>query len=190
MTPKLIRCFIALTLANDTQAKLTGIQKQLKECGAKARWVKTENIHITLRFLGNRSSKRVKQIIKAFPMMLEQIPKFNITLDTLDAFPNIDEPNVLWINISKGSKNIVALHDQVNNSLAKIGIPKDREKFMPHLTIARCKTPGEIQATAQAVKKAPTFSIEASPPFITFYQSTLCSKGSIHESLASIHFRQ
>ena len=209
-----IRCFIGLTIPSDIQTKLADIQNQLKENGAKARWIKHHNIHITLRFLGDRDAKRVKQIAQALPEIFAGISNFKIKIDSLDAFPNIKKMRTLWAGISDGKNETVKLFEMLNDGLAKLGIPKDREDFTPHFTLARCKTYEESRATARAlssidpstssgsirpaylrspnsvnmglIEKAPTFSIEAFPESITFYQSTLHSEGSIYEPIAVI----
>jgi 2'-5' RNA ligase len=180
---KTIRCFIALTIPIDIQKRLSDIQAELKHRGAEAHWVKQDNIHITLRFLGDLDLKRVDQITKSWPKIFTQTPNFKINIDTINAFPNIDHPKVLWAGISDGSKETIQLFDMLNDGLAQLGIPKDRELFIPHFTLARCKTNDETRSCAKAIKKAPMFSIEARPQSITFYQSILSPSGSIYRPI-------
>lgn len=181
-----IRCFIALTIAHDTQLQIADIQNALKKNGARARWVKPGNIHITLRFLGNRSLKKVKAIAAAMPTMVTQSPKINFHIDTIGAFPDDNHPRVIWAGASQKSDSITKYFKTVNNGLAKLGIPKERSEFIPHLTIARCKTPDEMRTTAMAIQKAPVKLIEAKITHITFYQSTLDAAGAIYTPIAVI----
>ncbi|HSV43189.1 MAG TPA: RNA 2',3'-cyclic phosphodiesterase [Candidatus Bathyarchaeia archaeon] len=181
-----IRCFISLNLDHKTQTALADLQRTLKKNGALARWVKPENIHLTLRFLGYRDPKRVKEIAQALPGFFSNMAGFPLTINFLQAFPNEKKPRVLWAGISKSNDEAIGIFEQVNNGLAKLGIPKDQEEFVPHLTLARCKTPEESRSVSEAIKKAPKFSIEAQATQITFYQSTLSSDGPIYQSLATV----
>lgn len=186
---KTIRCFIALTIPVDIQKRLADIQSILKQNDAQARWVKTENIHITLRFLGDRDPQQIREIIKALSQIFIQKPNLRIKIDSLNAFPDVQHPKILWAGISEGADETVRIYDAINDSLEKLGIPKDQECALPHLTLARCKTEQERRTCADAIKKAPTFSVEAHPQSVTFYQSTLSSQGSIYVPITSIIFQ-
>lgn len=183
---KTIRCFIALTIPKKIQECLAAIQGELKNRGAEARWVKLENIHITLRFLGDCDPKHIQKIAAQLSTILSHFQCFKLTIDTIQAFPNIAHPKIIWAGISNGCDEIVQLSDTLNQGLAELGIPKDRELFIPHFTLARCKTNNESRSCAKSIKKAPIFSIEAEPQSITLYQSTLSSAGSIYSSITSV----
>ncbi len=176
-----IRCFLALTIPNEAQAELASIQKSLQDNGAKARWVKADNIHITLRFLGNRPLKKIEQIAKDLPLFCPNFRSFKITLHALDGFPDLNNPKVIWAGISDGSDPILKIYHAVNEGLARLGIPKEREEFVPHLTIARCKTSEESFSTATAIKKSCISPVQAEINSIVFYQSTLSSRGPAYE---------
>ncbi|HSA31609.1 MAG TPA: RNA 2',3'-cyclic phosphodiesterase [Candidatus Omnitrophota bacterium] len=185
MTPdtghKSIRCFLALTIPKEAQNGLAGIQKSLEDNGAKARWVKPENIHITLRFLGDRSFKKVRAIAESLASFCPDTQSFKITSDRLDGFPDINNPKVVWAGISEGERSILALYHAVNEALARLGIPKEREAFIPHLTIARCKTIQESCSTSQAAKRFRFSPIQTMAASIAFYKSTLTSDGAMYE---------
>ncbi|MEW5895101.1 MAG: RNA 2',3'-cyclic phosphodiesterase [Candidatus Omnitrophota bacterium] len=181
-----IRCFIALTISKDTQKELGLIQENLKRTGAKARWVKPENIHITLRFLGDQDLKRVKQITEAFPLMFDQPSGFGLIINSVSVFPNKQKPRIVWASISEGEAETKSLFEHMNNGLAKLGLPKDREEFIPHLTLARCKTSDESRSIIHALEKIQTVFIETRPTAIVFCKSTLSAHGSIYEEMASV----
>jgi len=186
MTKDHIRCFFALTVSEKIQNDLAVIQNQLKTDGAQARWIKPHNIHLTLRFLGERSEKRVRETAGHLSEWFHGTSGFPITIDRLECFPNNIRPRVIGAGISNGTKEAAAVFEHLNAGLAKIGIPKDREDFVPHLTLGRCKTSEESRSTAEAIQKAPMFSIEASAESVSFFQSTLHSDGSIYTPIARI----
>jgi len=178
-----IRCFLALTIPKEAQAELASIQKSLQTHGAKARWVKADNIHITLRFLGNRPVKKIEQITKDLPLFCPNFRPFKITIHTLDGFPDLSNPKVIWTGISNGSDSILKIYDRINEGLARLGIPKEHEKFIPHLTLARCKTSEESLLTAAAIKKFRISPVDTEIKAITFYKSALSSHGPTYETI-------
>lgn len=181
-----IRCFLALTIPNEAQAELASIQKSLQDNGAKARWVKADNIHITLRFLGNRPLKKIEQISKDLPLFCPDFRSFKIKLHSLAGFPDLNNPKVIWAGISDGSDPILKIYHMVNEGLARLGIPKEREEFVPHLTIARCKTSEESFSTAAAIKKTGFTPVQTEITSLTFYQSALSSDGPAYEVIQAL----
>ncbi len=181
-----IRCFLALTIPRQAQAELAGMQKFLQNHEAKARWVKPDNIHLTLRFLGDRPAKKVEQIAAALPSFCPGFQPFKTTIEALNGFPNSKNPKVIWAGLSTGSEETLKIYQAVNDGLAHLGIPKEREEFIPHLTLARCKTPQESRLTASAIKKTGITPVHTEIISLVFYKSTLSSTGSIYEVIQSL----
>ena len=186
MTKDHVRCFLALTVSKKAQDQLGTIQQELKDNGAKARWVRPRNIHITLRFLGNCDPGQVKKIAAALPQIVGDTPPFKIQISELRAFPSLERPNVIWAGMDDGAQETVEIFHCLDTGLAKIGIPENQDDFVPHFTLGRCKTPKESRAAAAAIKKAPMFSIEAFAESVTFFQSTLHAEGSIYEPIQRV----
>ena len=182
----MIRCFIALTIPDNVQQRLAEIQKILKQHNAQTRWVKPENIHMTLRFLGDQEPSRANDIAEALPEIFSDRPPLCLRIDMINAFPDPQNPRILWAGVSQGSDAVIRLVDTLNSGLARLGISRDADQFIPHFTLARCKTKEESRSCADAMKKAPTFSIEACPHSITLYQSTLTANGSIYQPIKQI----
>jgi 2'-5' RNA ligase len=178
---KTVRCFLALTIPRQAQAGFKQLQSSLKELGAKARWVKPENIHITLRFLGDRPVKKIQIIAENLASFCPDAQSFKITSDHLDGFPDINNPKIIWAAVSEGERSILAVYHTTNEALARLGIPKEREDFIPHLTIARCKTAQESVSTSQSVKKSRFSPVQTMASSIAFYKSTLTSDGASYE---------
>ena len=184
-----IRCFIALDISRNIEAKLASVQNRLKQAGAQARWVPAHNLHITLRFLGSRRPKRVKQTAAALSGMFTQNPEFKITINSLAAFPDLNHPRVIWTGISEGTPAILQLFNQLNDGLAALGIPKDHDPFIPHITLARCRNAAEMTSTAESIKKVLIKPIRTSISCLTFYQSTLGAQGVSYNPITSIRLQ-
>jgi len=137
--PESIRSFIAFELANDEiQARLMDVQRQLKETGANLKLVSPQNIHITMRFLGNIQPQMVDRI----HMEIEQISfnSFSVEICKVGAFPTIRNPRVIWVGIQTNVDKLVNISQQLESHLRKLGFSPDSKAFRPHITLARMRT--------------------------------------------------
>jgi len=90
------RAFIAIAINKELQQELAGIQKTLqKKITGTISWVKPENIHLTLRFLGHVTDEQLKDIRKIIDGIAKDCKNFNIDMGALGAFPDIVNPHVL-----------------------------------------------------------------------------------------------
>lgn len=108
------------------------------------KWVKTENLHITLAFLGNVPIDRLSLICDIIESASKTNNPFEINLEGLGFFPNIRQPKILWIGINK-STPLLDIKRQIDSKLQQVGISYDKKPFSPHITIARFKQPIVIE---------------------------------------------
>jgi len=110
----------------------------LIETGASLRLVKPENIHVTVRFLGNVSPEFVDKIHSEMEKIA--FTPFNIEIKGIGAFPSLRQIRVVWAGIHRGANELRAIFHQLEPSLQRLGFKPDPKGFSPHLTIARVKT--------------------------------------------------
>ncbi len=128
-----MRCFIAIDLADDLKSKIAEVQTNIVDSGMAV--VKHDNLHVTIKFLGDLSEHDVNNVCRVLTDI--NYPKFEIELSGFGVFPSQQNPKVAWIGIeSKELKELVAL---IENKLAGAGFPKEDREFNAHLTIARIK---------------------------------------------------
>lgn len=137
--PKKMRSFIAIPCPDELKNKILEFQDQLKNTG-KIKFVERENIHLTLKFLGDVPENEIKEIIEILDLISkdENNKKFKINLCGAGAFPDENYIKILWIGVSSGREEILDLHRQIDFQLKSIDFKKDK-KFHPHFTIARVK---------------------------------------------------
>jgi 2'-5' RNA ligase len=140
-----IRAFVAVDPSEEARAELGRIQRALAEGLAgqprfKVSFPKPENLHLTLRFLGNVSAERLDAIGTALAEV-GGTDRFEIAFDTLGAFPDARRPRVLWIAPSRGDE-LKALAKRVDGVLAELGIPPEDRPWSPHLTLGRVRRAG------------------------------------------------
>ncbi len=149
----LVRTFIAVDIDdNNVLSKLAEVRDYLVGTKADLKPVATENIHVTLRFIGEIPMTKVQEICDALTSTLKFKP-FTIKIEGLGVFPNIRRPRVIWAGVSRGTEELVKLHDIIEKTLRSLGIPPVREKFVPHVTLARVKSSKNLQSLIKAIEQ-------------------------------------
>ncbi len=132
------RLFIAIDVPDNIKTKFLEITKKLNLLDAKT--VPYENVHITLKFIGETT--KTNDILNILESV--KFSRFYILVKNAGVFPNIRNPRVFWVGIDE-SNEIKLLFNIIEEKLEKINILKDSRTFSPHITLARFKKPPNIQ---------------------------------------------
>jgi 2'-5' RNA ligase len=127
-----MRLFIALPLPDDLRDRLAALQRGLK----KARWVKPENLHLTLRFLGELDGRQAGDVDAALAALGGEA--FSLGLAGLGCFGEGRNLRALWVGV-EDPEPVRRLQAKVERAVQQAGIEADRRKFKPHVTLARFK---------------------------------------------------
>jgi 2'-5' RNA ligase len=134
-----IRSFLAFDLENESVLKrLTDAQTQLVNTGADLKPVEPQNIHITIRFLGNITPNTAEKIFEE--MKKVQFVPFDVQLQGVGAFPSAKYARVVWAGITQGADQLRNIFSQMEPRLHSLGFAPDPKGFSPHLTIARVRS--------------------------------------------------
>ena len=134
-----IRSFIAFDIEEPQVLRnISNVQSMLAETGARLKFVKPENIHITVKFLGNISLSQIDEVYDAMKKI--DFSPFEIEIRGVGAFPNMRRVNVVWAGISRGADELREIFNQLEPRLHRMGFKRETREFSPHLTIARVKT--------------------------------------------------
>src|SRR4030043_96643 len=136
-----MRTFIAIELPPEIRDSLSRLQEELKATQADVKWVEPQNIHLTLKFLGEVEEKKIAKITEIMEDTAGKINKFPARLTSLGAFPKIDFPRVIWVGLDTADKEIRQIAKELEEKIAKIGIPKENRAFSSHITIGRLRSP-------------------------------------------------
>ncbi len=132
-----MRTFIAIDLPDSLKAEIANFINHIKpSLNSKINYVSKENLHLTLKFLGEIDENDLSYIEEGLKKIEHN--KFSINLNGLGCFPSSVNPRVLWIGIKDEGKNILSLYEKVN-SVLPVRFIEDDKPFSPHLTIARIK---------------------------------------------------
>ncbi|MGQ4892343.1 MAG: RNA 2',3'-cyclic phosphodiesterase [Candidatus Njordarchaeia archaeon] len=135
-----MRVFISIDIETpEILEKINLVAHDLKRSGALIKLVEPENIHATLKFLGEVDPKDIEAIYQKVDESCENFKSFNMTLQGLGAFPNPKYPRVVWIGVSDGAKEAEILANRISRNLESLGFKPEKRPFTPHITIARVK---------------------------------------------------
>ena len=185
-----IRTFIAIKLSGQLRTVLTSVGQRLEKGGINdVRWVKAENIHVTLRFLGDIPVGKIDDINTAIRMAAKQYSPFVLHIGGIGVFPNLRKPRVIWVGVD-ASPELTGLHGNLGKCLDKIGFLSDGRKLNPHLTIGRFKR----NVSRQSVKIAEDMLTRNDVPIvgeqmvesIHLIKSELRPEGPIYSTLATV----
>ncbi len=181
-----IRSFIAFDIDNElVTRKLAEAQGMLANTGANLRLVRPQNIHVTIRFLGNISLPMVDSIHEEMKQI--SFSPFDIELRGLGAFPSLRYARVIWAGIRKGANEIVNIFDRLELRLRRLGFKPDPKGFSPHLTIARVRTGRQKAELIRCVEDLADYEfgiIDAD--CLRLKKSVLTAKGPIYTTLREV----
>ena len=179
-----MRLFVAIDIPEDVRSAIAEIVPKLRPACRNARWVRIENLHVTLKFIGE-TSPEICETIQAALASIPPRPPIPITFRGLGFFPDERRPQVLWAGV-KGGTELTTLAGEINAALAAVGIARDEREFSPHLTLARLETPRVLEAFHDAVKSAGRLSFgRTTVEEFHLYQSVLKPGGAEYTRLAT-----
>lgn len=126
---------MAINLPDELKKSISPIGQELPKFG-KVKLVGEQNIHLTLKFLGEVEGEKVKEIVDV--LNGTTFEKFKISLRGIGVFPNPKFIRIVWVGVEEGSERVIELQKNIDEALKKLGFPKDKQ-FHPHATIARAK---------------------------------------------------
>ncbi len=137
-----VRTFVAVELAPRLKDQVERLITRLSSPAAGVKWVETENLHITLKFLGEIDNPEVPQVCRAVAQAVAPYDPFELELQGVGAFPRIQRPRVLWVGVGRGREQLQHLQRDVEDRLHALGYPREARPYEPHLTIGRVKRAG------------------------------------------------
>jgi 2'-5' RNA ligase len=178
-----IRAFLAFEIENqDVTKKLAGMQRHVAQTGADLKLVEPENIHMTIRFLGDITLNVADKVYEEMKKI--QFISFNVQINGLGVFPSLSSPRVVWAGITEGADSLRNVFRQLEPKLQDLGFASDPKGFSPHLTIARVRSVRNKEQLAEFITKNEkydfgTFKVQC----LRLKRSELTPKGPIYSTL-------
>ena len=186
-----IRSFIAIELSDEVKESLSSLMYSLKpEKHPQVKWVAADSVHLTLKFLGGVYSDQIPGITEAINSTARGVPPFELKVGGLGAFPNLQQPRVIWVSLSGDIRRVKTLQRSIDDALSHLGFPREKRAFTPHLTLGRMKDrassrdKADIGKLVTATRFAGGATMEVKD--ISLMRSTLTPSGAIYNRLASV----
>jgi RNA 2',3'-cyclic 3'-phosphodiesterase len=139
-----MRIFVAVALNAAVREAVGNLRARLNSAASSLRWVPPENMHLTLKFLGEITERRVARVTDAAREVAGRNGPFSIMLAGMGAFPSARRPRVVWVGVGQGADELVALARDLDTTLRREKFPREARPFRPHLTVARAKHSGPV----------------------------------------------
>jgi 2'-5' RNA ligase len=184
----LIRAFIAINLAASVIEEIAKVQSALQEARGDVRWTRAENLHLTLKFLGDIARNQVAPILRALQDALGTRSALRLTARGLGAFPNLRKPRVLWAGIA--GEGLKELSETVETALLSLDFPPEERELTPHLTLGRVRSLRGWDRVLAVVKvHEQAYFGESLVDHVTLYQSILRPDGAVYSPLGVVPLR-
>jgi RNA 2',3'-cyclic 3'-phosphodiesterase len=188
-TSRSVRAFVAVAIPPPLVEALRAVQRQLqsKARADLVRWTKPEQLHLTLKFLGNVPANRLEALEAALNRACQDQRPFPLALEHLGCFPNLRNPRVIWVGIGVQGEALPGLHRRIEEAARDFGDHSEERAFQPHLTIGRVKTePRRAMQVGAAIEQTPLGSLgEWEVGEVELMQSELLPEGARYSKLAA-----
>ena len=184
-----MRLFIAFPLPVEIKKYLSKTIDDFKShCSDNkaVKWVDANNIHLTVKFLGDTDSSLLDTIKKELSNIGKQFPIINCSINKVGAFPNLNKPRVYWIGIDPQNDDIFELAEQTDKAMSQLGFEKESRKFQAHLTLGRIKISYELSDLNQYISNYKVEPKQLTINKLRLYKSTLIRQGPIYECLHEV----
>jgi RNA 2',3'-cyclic 3'-phosphodiesterase len=191
MMPDQVRAFVALRLSAEVEQAVAEFIESLRSAGgprSAIRWIPRANLHLTLRFLGDRVEAAILDRLDRTLTQIAAVTRcFTIVARGTGAFPNLTRPRVVWVGLE--SDELIALAASVERAAIDAGLAPERRPYSPHLTIGRVRDLAGWSPTRPAIEAASDRKFgRTSARSMILYRSILAADSPTYSELARYPF--
>lgn len=181
------RLFIAIEVPPQVKAIAAGAKALLEKDTKEVRWVSPENVHLTLRFLGDCPDGQVEPIVAGLRSALAGSVAFHCETTSFGTFSGGREARVLWLGVG-ATPELTEVYDHIGGALREIGFDPEKRPFQPHITLARIKRPRfiDVGLIDRKIDAKQPIEVEA----VILFAARLEATGAVYEPLAKIDLKQ
>ncbi len=148
-----MRTFVCIEICEKVRRNMSLLYGMLSEAGANVRWVDEENIHLTLKFLGEVHERRIADVCAAVEKIALSTKDFRFSIEGIGSFPAEGMPRVLCCGVQEHRGSLEKLQAEISLALRDYAQKQDRKKFVPHLTIGRVRGPRNTDELIEIIRK-------------------------------------
>ena len=170
-----MRLFVAIEFDEPFWKQLVKLQDSLRTAAPDVSYTRPENLHLTLKFIGELEETKLPQLCDSLNQVLK-MREFTIALTALDFLPERGPIRIIGAAVNGGGK-LEVLQTMVDVACGRLEIPMDNRRYRPHITLARARRPLPRSSTAKLISSAPVTPVESLIDSFVLMQSRLSNKG-------------
>jgi len=181
-----VRLFWAIDIPDEIKSKLVAVQGELKKLGLHAKWVERQNIHLTIKFLGETDVSLISDMKNSVARVIKGNSPFQVSVSGFGAFGK--PVRIIWFGIKNEDKKLFELHSKIDKVLVQFGFEAEKRTFCPHLTLARLKSTRNVMLLKNKLtdKMMPDILGSFTVRDVKLFKSTLTPRGAIYEVIEEI----
>ena len=181
------RTFLALPLDEGIVNRLVKVQQALADSGAQVRWVERENLHLTLKFLGNVFDEQLAEVCRVAKAIAAEAEPFEFAIRGVEAVPATGQLRMVWVGIDEPTGRLAALNDAAERAYSDLGFKQENRQYRPHLTLGRVKSGQGVEDLRHAAgqHRDADFGAQGADELIVF-SSHLEREGPVYSPLATL----
>jgi len=184
-----VRAFIAIPVGEEVSLRLGRLVEKLRSSGARVSWARTDNIHLTLVFLGDVKDSVTEPLARSMDEVVAHVSPFKLKVEGLDSFGRGRYPRVIWAGVTGDTRPLARIQSRLADAAMDEGIEVDERPYRPHLTLGRVKGPRNRDELARIMDghradKMGTVTVDR----LVLMQSRLEPTGAVHTPLHVCRF--
>jgi len=180
-----MRSFVAIDCDENLKGNISSLLSELDNSTGNVRWIKKQGMHVTLKFLGEIEDSQLEAIGQEIKSSLRAFRPFDLKLRGTGSFPPSSRfPRVLWVGVEE-NEVLLSLQREIERSLVKLGFPKEKRGYRPHLTLGRVKRYDGLEPVLDVIsQKNEEFFGQMRVERVTLFKSTLKPAGAEYAVLS------
>lgn len=185
-----IRSFVALELSDEVRGQLVVLLQRLQRTNAAVKWVEPENLHLTLKFLGEVPEEQIEAVAETLKAIAQVTEPFSFTVKGVGGFPDLRRPRVLWVGV-EAVQPLMKLQQLVEKAMEQLGFAPEERAYHPHITIGRVKAMAGMEKVREILSEYAGVKFgEVLASHLTLFRSDLSREGPTYTPLAKLNFAE
>jgi len=185
-----IRLFFAVLLPEEIRNEIAKIINKLRLVNADVKWTSVENLHITLKFLGDTDIMMTDDIVGIVQNKLSDIGSFVIDIAGIGTFGKPSNPSVIWMGIDDSSAKLKNIFEIIDSSVSNFGLMKEKRNFTAHITLGRIRSAKNIGKLCEIIHAEEKINIgSVNIKRVSLMKSDLKNSGPAYTAIKEIELR-
>ena len=182
-----MRAFVAIRVPEAVRRALIGLKDELASAGADVKWVGSEQLHITLKFLGEITEEQAGAVQGLLAEIGREHSPVDLQLERIGAFPSLTSPRVVWVGVGLGRDPVVEMAQALEEGSRRLGLPREERPFSAHVTLGRVRSPRGRKQLIERLREVEWQSPSAwRAESLRLYHSVLRPAGPAYTVLADV----